>query len=677
MYLSITLSCYRFKEGTTVPEWHGVVMLDDGRSAEEYLQAIFRSQSPARKGEEKDNCYVFDFNPQRLLSIYHDIAQWNSKDGKEPQFELVKQFLKYAPILQDDGNKMSPVDAKEIIENFRLHGSFSEKMANERVFNYDYIKNVLDEDIATYIEGISPKKNATEIQINTHDLEKAKNAISKKVRIDGGGGDDEDEEEVNLEIQKEKIRNILRRLPTFLFASEFAEKGVEDIIKTKEPSIFEEICGVPPEFLKKLIDKKIISARILNETIGYFHDVIDQIEVNPTLESAESFFKQHLVMHGEESSTPASIVNEMLDKLPKEIWGDKNKTFLDPVCGTGKFLIGIYERLMDGLKSSITNEEERSKWIIENMIYGYDNVKHKVIMARKLLGNKPYNYNIDVEDTLEKDWKGMKFDVVVGNPPYFKNLHLDFLKIAYNISKRFIIWVHPSAWIIDEREKNNDIKELIKNNIIDLKIFNGNPIFNVALYYPFVITSIDKEINNSSIKVISTIMDNEEDFNSIYDINKWNNLSVYPTLRDKILKLSQKDNLRNHRNKNIGDYFVSVPRIRGHGNVKDPKKIWEDDFYTFFPKDEKIGNKPRQENFFSFKTEKEANNFMEFLKTRWAAFSLSILKISSQASSGVFEPIPWLDWSKPWAEEDFEKLINATPEEIEFVHKNIPNYYNI
>ena len=63
----------------------------------------------------------------------------------------------------------------------------------------------------------------------------------------------------------------------------------------------------------------------------------------------------------------------------------------------------------------------------------------------------------------------MKFDVVVGNPPYFKNLHLDFLKIAYNISKRFIIWVHPSAWIIDEREKNNDIKELIKNNIIDMK----------------------------------------------------------------------------------------------------------------------------------------------------------------------------------------------------------------
>jgi len=68
---------------------------------------------------------------------------------------------------------------------------------------------------------------------------------------------------------------------------------------------------------------------------------------------------------------------------------------------------------------------------------------------------------------------------------------------------------------------------------------------------------------------------------------------------------------------------------------------------------------------------------MGFLKTRWAAFCLSILKISSQASSGVFEPIPWLDWSEPWPEERFEKLIKATPEEIEFIHKNIPDYYNI
>lgn len=68
---------------------------------------------------------------------------------------------------------------------------------------------------------------------------------------------------------------------------------------------------------------------------------------------------------------------------------------------------------------------------------------------------------------------------------------------------------------------------------------------------------------------------------------------------------------------------------------------------------------------------------MNFLKTRWGAFALSILKMSSQASSGVFEPIPWLKWKESWPEEKFEKLIHATPEEIAFVKENIPDYYGI
>ena len=52
-------------------------MLDGGESAEEYLQAIFRAQTP-NKREGKENCYVFDFNPSRLLSIFHDISQLSS-----------------------------------------------------------------------------------------------------------------------------------------------------------------------------------------------------------------------------------------------------------------------------------------------------------------------------------------------------------------------------------------------------------------------------------------------------------------------------------------------------------------------------------------------------------------------------------------------------------------------
>ena len=41
--------------------------------------------------------------------------------------------------------------------------------------------------------------------------------------------------------------------------------------------------------------------------------------------------------------TPNKLVNEMLDKLPKEVW-EEGKTFCDPACGNGNFLIEVLAR---------------------------------------------------------------------------------------------------------------------------------------------------------------------------------------------------------------------------------------------------------------------------------------------------------------------------------------------
>jgi hypothetical protein len=321
---SITLSCYRFKEGTTVPWWNGVVMLDDGESIEEYLQAIFRCQSPNTK-ENKENCYVFDFNPERLLSIFHDIAQWASKNtDKTPHSEIIKNFLTYAPVLQSNGNEMTEVSANEIIEHFRLHGSFSEKMANDRIFNKEEIFRVSDTDLMEALRGISSKKKATKILLNTNELKKqseVKNAIIKRIAKENPDMDDDQVNELaDLEIMKEKIRNVLRTIPTFLIVTEDDEKTIDQIINTGDPSLFKEITGVEPGFLQILIDKNIIIPNVLNQTIEFISDSIKDLQVNPTLEEVEDFIKRNLVMAGEETSTPNSVVNEMLDKLPKEIW---------------------------------------------------------------------------------------------------------------------------------------------------------------------------------------------------------------------------------------------------------------------------------------------------------------------------------------------------------------------
>lgn len=72
---TITLSCGRLTTGVSVPEWTGVFMLSGGysTSAANYMQTIFRGQTPYKNGAIKTNCYAFDFAPDRTLTV---IDEW-------------------------------------------------------------------------------------------------------------------------------------------------------------------------------------------------------------------------------------------------------------------------------------------------------------------------------------------------------------------------------------------------------------------------------------------------------------------------------------------------------------------------------------------------------------------------------------------------------------------------
>ena len=72
--------------------------------------------------------------------------------------------------------------------------------------------------------------------------------------------------------------------------------------------------------------------------------------------------------HGE-VFTPFELVNEMVDKIPSDVWCDKTKTFFDPCVGLGQFPIVLVERLFNGLKDVIPNEADRLKHIVENQIF--------------------------------------------------------------------------------------------------------------------------------------------------------------------------------------------------------------------------------------------------------------------------------------------------------------------
>jgi hypothetical protein len=116
--------------------------------------------------------------------------------------------------------------------------------------------------------------------------------------------------------------------------------------------------------------------------------------------------------------TPFNLVNEMLDKLPSNIWTNKNLKWLDPATGMGNFPIAVYLRLMIGLKDEIKDDKLRKKHILENMLYMCELNKKNVLVCKQIFDiNDDYKLNLYQGDSLKIKLLNIfgldKFDIIL------------------------------------------------------------------------------------------------------------------------------------------------------------------------------------------------------------------------------------------------------------------------
>lgn len=152
--------------------------------------------------------------------------------------------------------------------------------------------------------------------------------------------------------------------------------------------------------------------------------------------------------------TPQWVVSDMVDLLPQEIF-NPDATFFDPAVKSGRFLIEIYYRLMNSeqMKQAFPNEQDRHKHIIEKQLFGFATSPTAATVVRKTLYDNPLSTgNIRfTSDKLTKErvqgvFNNMRFDVVIGNPPYNKGMDLDFVDMGFELSKQYTVMITPAKW---------------------------------------------------------------------------------------------------------------------------------------------------------------------------------------------------------------------------------------
>jgi hypothetical protein len=361
---TITLSCGRLTTGVSVKAWTAVFMLSGSynTSAAGYMQTIFRVQTPAViNGKVKEECFVFDFAPDRTLKVIAETAKISAKAGKTTgeDRKIMGEFLNFCPIIAIHGSKMKSYDVNGMLEQLKrvyvervVRNGFEDGYLynNDQLMKLESIELEAFDGLKKIIGSTSAMPKSGDIDLNNQGYKDKKygedEASEKKNK------DELSEEEKQLlaeKLEKKKnrdsaisiLRGISIRMPLLIYGAdvnnEEEEISIDNFTELVDDQSWEEFMpqGVTKEtFLnfKKYYEPDVF--RAAGKRIRALIRSADHLTIEERIERITSIFATFRNPDKETVLTPWRVVNMHLgDCLGGYVFLDdkREKTISHPV----------------------------------------------------------------------------------------------------------------------------------------------------------------------------------------------------------------------------------------------------------------------------------------------------------------------------------------------------------
>ena len=795
---SITLSCGRLTTGVSVKPWTACFMLSGSfnTAASTYMQTIFRVQTPAIiGGKQKEECFVFDFAPDRTLKVIAETAKISSKAGKTTNNdrEILGEFLNFCPIIGFEGSQMKAYNTEKMlgqlkkayIERVVKNGFEDSYLYNDELLHMDKLDLEEFSKLKEIIGSTKAQGSIGDININAQGLTDEQYELLQMPEIREKPvkeltPNQQEALACEKEIKKNRdtaisiLRGISIRMPLLMYGADLQKNldGTEDAIT------LDNFCDLVDdlsweEFMPKGVTKEIFGqfkkyydSDVFRESgvkIREMARAADKLSIEERIERISSIFATFRNPDKETVLTPWRVVNMHLGKslggwcfydkdyneqilepelikqneITDEVF-KKNTHILEINSKSGLYALycaySVYRnRAKLELGPKPTREMEIDLWkkvLAENIFLICKTPMAKRITQRTLAGfsgtkvnahyfedlvnqlkNKPENFISKVSKT--NYWKkdgneDMKFDAIVGNPPYqimatgdangSDPIYHLFIDAACKLGEK-VSFIHPARFLFNAGKTPKDWNEKMLNDehykVVQYWANSGDVFPTVDIKGGVAVTYWDK---NKTFEKIGTFVAYDElrtilekvkakDFatfselvygrdlyrltDKLYEENPWaeNRQSkghkydigsnVFDTFPELFFEEKPNDDY---------DYAKIFGREKNNRILKWIKKSYVkvpdnfDSYKVFIPKangtgaigevlstpivgEPIVGSTTTFLSVGKFNTQEEAENCMKYIKTKFARAMLGTLKVTQDNPRETWLNVPLQDFT--------------------------------